>query len=200
MLAAAAYQREDRSWTRTSPLGDFAIVGVQRSRASLNDEIGFYVNLAIVPLPWWDWLRFRSIAGATPQDYNGLFRWRLPHGRLEGAELWWVGGANSAAEIGTDVSTQLQSVGLPRLSQLLDRDQLAAAIRGAEHGLRVHPDDGRAALLTDQGVTDELDELLSRMSTGPGPIEEFREWAYARASSRGIDPARRSTGEQERRP
>jgi hypothetical protein len=181
-LSAAGYRGRAANWIRTSDLGDFAMVNIQRSAGSWPtdpDELGFYVNLAVIPLPWWDWRRVDSGETGHPRHHHGVVRERLHTGppREEWVEMWWVSDPPSALRVGEDVSTRLQHRGLPRLAELLDREKLLDAIG--------RPSTILAAMRTDRGVSDELEELLSRLPGDPFPADRFRAWAWARAVAGG---------------
>jgi hypothetical protein len=194
-LSAAGYRGRGGTWTGTSSLGDFAVVNVQRSRGTwpgAEDQISFYVNLAVVPLPWWEWLQARHGTMRDPKEFHGLWRRRLHTSQASYVDTWWIGGDDTAQKTGSDVSTQLLQHGLSWLSELFVRENLITSIRRNERFIQARPEIAMAALLTDLGMTDELHRLLSSVPGHPFPADQFRAWAYARASSRESEPAVRS--------
>jgi hypothetical protein len=137
------------------------------------------VNLAVVPARWWAWqcVKLSHDVTSTPKEYDGLWRDRLHarRGRFQrGSEAWWsVRDSASATVCADDVVGQLETVAVPLLRRLLIRENLAACARegnlgharGEQH--RLFFDHALAALLVDQGPSEELARLIARIDENP---------------------------------
>jgi hypothetical protein len=168
-LRSLGFKGSGSRWTLAAANGDRAIVNAQSSSGSSKAEVLFVINLAVVPLPWWDWkcTGFPKHLKSTPKEHDGLWRDRLHAQRgvfQRGSEAWWsVRDPASATICADDVVEQLASESVPRLSALLDRDNLAASartgdlgfFRGEQHLLFF--DHALAALIVDEGPSEELD-------------------------------------------
>jgi hypothetical protein len=92
-LRAAGFRGPAGDWNLTASNGDVAIVNLQKSRWNTGDKVGFAVNLAIVPVPWFEWVRkqYGLSSTAKPREYHGLWRDRLrPADGLSGDGQFWV--------------------------------------------------------------------------------------------------------------
>lgn len=171
LLRSRGYKGSSPTWTRANALGDVAVVNVQSSSFSTSEELRCVINLAVAPEPW---LAFEASQMDKPvpkavKEYHGLFRDRLePSARdPRGSESWWrVGDARTAKAAAEDMAERLEADGLGRLDDLLDRPTFLDAVRGGDLGmmkaesLPVFFDWARAALLADEGSSDELAALL----------------------------------------
>jgi hypothetical protein len=161
-------------WTLMSARGDVAIVNIQRSSGSNQDEVRFIVNLAVVPVPWWSWKGYGDLPMKSPKESHGLWRDRLNPsgpGDPQGVEQWWsVTSSASAAAAVDDVAQQLETEGIPKLSRLLDREQLLNSVRSEDLGHLRGPansvffDIALVVLLADEGGGDEMNQALARLS------------------------------------
>lgn len=153
------------------------------------------INLSVAPSPWLDWLN--TSMGSPPKSITeplGLYRDRLnPTGSPAERDIWWqVHDDVDAQEVAHDMVVQLEAQGLPRLLNLLDRENLLAAVRAGDLGffkgsnLDVYFKRAEAVLIADRGLTPELEQLLDYDITHSSPMQKrnaemFAAWARARA-------------------
>jgi hypothetical protein len=195
-LRAAGSRGTAGNWNLTASNGDVAIVNLQKSRWNSADKVGFTVNLAIVPAPWFEWMQkqHRLSATAKPREYHGLWRDRLrpADGLSRDGQFWVVRDERSAAACAEDVTTQLETAGIPRLLHLLDRKALTEAIQAGDFGyIKMSPLIPLAVMLSDKSPGPELEETLRRLESNlPGWAEwklrdDFVSWVRNRAARRG---------------
>lgn len=176
-LLAHGYARSGRTYRLASDLGDTAVVDFQVSSGTHRDEYQFYVNLAIAPVPWVHYLRSGTPRSASEpvEESEGLLRARVdPPGRFN-----WV--LTPSVELAHDTGQRVAAALVPRLgelAELLERDILTERLRTGEHlsGWRCDRVAGLIALLTEQGPSAELEELL--LGVQPG-VTKFLNWAWA---------------------
>lgn len=204
-LRRAGYKGSAPTWRLLSDTGDWAVVNVQSSPWSTRDGLRCIVNIAVAPEPHLAWRDHRMDRLPGRHDYrptkvvesDGLFRSRLqPSAKPDGAgEQWWeVVDDQTAQAAAEDMVLQLERTGLPRLTRLLDRQGMLAAIR--EHDLGDIRGDGwtryfleaEAILLADHGPSAALDAVLSAATTHWSDPWTDREqllhaWILARASN-----------------
>ena len=59
-------------WTLRDPTsGDVAVVQAQGSRGNSAEEVMFFVNLAVVPQPWWRYMVDLYAHSGEPKEYHG---------------------------------------------------------------------------------------------------------------------------------
>ena len=179
-------------WTSTSATGDSAIVNLQKSKWNTADEVGFAVNLSVVPKPWFEWhlTQFGLPASSKPHEYNGLWRQRLrpSRGLPADSDFWLVSDSASARACGKDAVDQLDQVWIPRLLELLNRDSLIRAIRAGDFGyMTMSPLMPLAIMLSDSGPGVELEQAITRLESElPGwgdwkSKDQFVTWVRDRA-------------------
>lgn len=172
------------------------MVNVQSSSFSTAEDVRCVINLSIAPSPWLDWLNTSS--GSLPKSITeslGLYRDRLhPGGSPAGRDIWWQVHENAdAQDAAHDMVVQLEAHGLPKLVNLLHRENLLAAVRARDLGffkgpnLEVLVKRAEAVLIADRGLTPELEELLDYGITHSMPgqkqnAEMFAGWVRMRAS------------------
>jgi hypothetical protein len=198
LLRAYGYRGTAGTWVLTAPSGDAAIVNLQKSRWNTSDELAFTVNLAVVPVPWFEWEQHRmGLSAATKlREYYGLWRDRLDPspGLSQDGDFWMVRDEASANACGMDVVAKLQRVGLPRLSALLDRKVLTEAIEAGDFGyIKMDPVVPFAVMLSDHGPSDELEEALRRLDSLPDWSDwklkdAFVDWIRQRSESHRRQP------------
>lgn len=195
-LRAAGFRGTAGTWNLTASNGDTAIVNLQKSRWNTADEVGFTVNLAIVPAPWFEWMQkqYRLSATAKPREYHGLWRDRLrpADGLSRDGQFWVVRDERSAATCAEDVTTQLETAGIPRLLHLLNRKALTEAIKAGDFGyIKMSALIPLAVLFSDEGPGPELEETLRRLESNlPGWAEwklrdDFVTWVRNRSALHG---------------
>jgi hypothetical protein len=171
------------------------VVNVQSSSQSTAEEVRCVINLSLAPAPWLEWLNtsMRSLPKSITASL-GLYRDRLhPSGSPAGRDIWWqVHEGADAQEVAQDMVVQLKAHGLPRLLELLDRENLLAAVRARDLGFFKGPDlevffkRAEAVLIAGRGLTPELEELLDydithSMQTQKQNAGLFADWARAQA-------------------
>lgn len=193
VVRAAGFKGSGRNFSRKNDLGDVAFLNIQGSAYSESDHLVFYVNVAVVPYPWWrsridDWEKPPS-----KPDYSfGLYENRLyrQHGE------WEITNADSARAVTRDLRVRInQHDGLPLLTSLLDREKMKARIRDGDLGLFNRDDNwdayfdrALAILLADEGPGPELDQAMARLrnhveqSDPYGGLERSLAWVRQWAS------------------
>lgn len=172
-LRQAGFTGSQGTWVMRAPNDDCALVNLQSSRFSTADDLRAVLDLAVIPAPWWDWLRaLNSERPQAPKEQHGLWRRRLHAGAGPSDRSgWWViSDATSAHLAVADMVEQLRSEhGLPLLLKLLNRPALLDLLRGvfpafgtAEVG---YADRALAVLLAGSGPSDEPNEVLDRIAT-----------------------------------
>jgi hypothetical protein len=191
MLRSKGFRGSTGTWTRTSADGDCAIVNLQKSKWNTAYEVAFTVNLSLVPKPWFEWQQneYGLGASAKPREEHGLWRERLKPsaGLSEDGHFWLIRDAASASACGADVTAQLESTGLPRLTRLLDRDTLLGAIRAEDFGYtKMSGLMPLALVLSDYGPGAELDATIKGLGSDPKwqhwkLKDDFVTWVHERA-------------------
>lgn len=185
ILVDHGFAASGRTYRRVADNGDTAVVNFQSSSGSHPGAYLFYVNLAVVPVPWLDWITKGAADPETfrPTSEYGLFKARIrPAGRWD--ETWMIDSPEAAHERGRELTAVLPAR-LDELVGLLDRDEFLRRVR---HGPKLEtaqsPRVMQIVLLVDRGLTDELEKLLHQMANGPGDAApRFVEWARKRATS-----------------
>jgi hypothetical protein len=190
-LRTTGFRGSSGSWTLTNALGDAGVVNLQRSRWNTSDNVAFIVNLAIVPKPWFDWTRDAIIGRrpSAPKESDGLWWQRLQRAMTSSdseSERWWeVTDEASAERCRVDLERQLADYGVPRLRELLDREQLLREIREGTTKPRIDVDVAIAILLSDAGASSELDRAMAgaraRLATW-NKLPKLEEWVNGRAT------------------
>ena len=198
-LREQGFRGSGSTWRLTSPRGDVAVINAQSSRSSTKSGVSFVINLAVVPQPWWAWLRHKypQAIGKSAMQYDGLWWDRLSDQRSahpRGIEQWWsLHDAASAEACARDVIGRLRDEALPLLNTLLQRDHLKDALRVGDIGFpkAVKPggkaDRGLALLLADDGGGPELEDLIqgirasAKRPTDRAERERFAAWLRTHA-------------------
>ncbi len=208
LLAGLGFTRKRRIYRRYNTAGDAVVVEFQNS-SSTPATYGFHINLALVPSVW---LRFRrrdpdGIDG-EPEAYEGLVKDRLrpipaeeaDQGKPRSADspgmgTWWPSAAptywvvdtvGSAAVRGQEIVERLPEALDPYL-RLLDRGLLLDRLRagGEDLHLLALPLIARAVLLTEEGMTEELEDVLRELAaTVEEPLPEVDAWVRREAALR----------------
>lgn len=202
-LRSAGFTGSAPTWRLRTDVGDWAVVNVQSSPWSTRDGVRCIVNIAVAPEPHLAWQAHRRDHLPSPHDYrttkvvesDGLFRDRLePGSKPDGAgEQWWeVVDDETARSVVGDIVLRLERTELPRLTSLLDRERMLAAVRAHDLG-DVRGDgwtryflEAEAILLADRGPSAELDTALGAATThwsDPWTDRErlLHDWVLARA-------------------
>ncbi len=182
-LHRRGYSQQGRVYRLVSAMLDTVAVDFQVSAGTWRYEYRFYVNLALVPEPWLDYMRsaIPDLANQQAQASAGLITARLdpPHG------FQWVLGTSveAAHEMGETIVAALR----PRLDELegwLDREALLARLRSGDPlpGWTYSPDIVTVVLLVDGGSSPELEDLLLGLG---GESQKFETWAWTRSARSG---------------
>ncbi len=190
ILARAGFERHGRTYRRFAANGDAAVVNFQTSSGASQAAYAFHINLAVVPVPWRDWiLRGAARSSAPPTAAEGLLQERLwPPGAWHDA--WTI----DSVDIGRELGRQLAAVLPPRLHELvtlLDRREFLRRVQD-DNGLRTMQSTvvTEIVLLIDEGVSPELEQLLEQMQASRGSGPHFAAWARARLGRRPATPRR----------
>jgi hypothetical protein len=188
-MRSAGFKGSGKNWRRFNNLGDVAMVNVQSSAWSTQDEVRCVINLAMSPRPYLAWFAHRCHMEIpkNPGHTWGIYRDRLDASE-PGAdrETWWTIGTPSEAETtARDMARKLATEGIPALSALLDRQRLLQTLREGRSGFGKESWLKRceALLLADNGPSPELDRILDDLSgRAPGerkPPDDFETWIRA---------------------
>jgi|ERR1700712_161309 len=176
VMRAHEFKGSAPSWRRTAPNGDCAIVNVQTMGTGSFDERCCIVHIAVVPVPWLQWIRSQYV-GDPPKAISygeGLYSDSLgptkPRNLAEErGRLWVVDSSDSVRSAVADMAQQLITTGLPICIRLLERANMIATIKDGNLGF-VHSDGPSeflervlAIVISDDGPSTELDGLLRRI-------------------------------------
>jgi Domain of unknown function (DUF4304) len=176
------------NWRRRNFYGDWACINFQKSAWGSADSVSAYINLSINPLSkhlFDAWLAGRPPA-KQPSTAGGLWFSRLdpPNGaRQFSAQPWDFGdGVSRDGVIGAMVDA-LRSEAIPILNSLLDRtlllsllaDPASGQVKGGHLQTWSRPA-MRALLLSDDGPSPELDNLLESLEE-EAAVETNEDWA-----------------------
>jgi hypothetical protein len=191
---AAGFKGSAPTWRRSNEAGDCAIANVQMSPWGDRDHGECYINLAIAPAPWLD---FQSRAKPLPKTLSetyGMFRDRL-------GTSWDIPSPDEAEPVVLAMVAALERDGWPLLNRLLDRTAFLGHLRTdglgeikQAYGYEKYFAKSEAILLSDDGPSPALDELLDRMTADLDPAIsgawlDDAAWIRARAESRAGAPA-----------
>jgi hypothetical protein len=185
-LLAEGFAPVSTRFYRRSEAGDFAIVGFQGAHMAQPGR-GFYINLAVVTAPTWDWHCWRDPAatvvaqGVPSTSYNDWFRRVMVPASmyLEGgfrSQIWYVNNDDDVQQVAEAAAAEMNTVSLPEMNQMLDRDHLASMRPGI-----------RLRFVAERGPSAELDQLIEQeLSNDEPPHGRFVDWLhdYARRQQR----------------
>jgi hypothetical protein len=159
-LAELGFSSDGPRYYLRSDAGDFAVIEMEQSVSGWAGGANeFFVNLAVVPAPWLDWMRTRfpharSSWTRCPDHASGMWRERLPE-PTSTWEVWTL--TDHTADGGTTtanaVARAVRSHAAPLLRTLLIRGNLLAEVENTWAY--------RAALLVDARPS-ELPVLLEQ--------------------------------------
>ena len=176
-LRAFGFRGSGSTWRLLADNGDIAIVNAQGSRYSTRDEVLFYVNVAVVPEPWWAWVRSRFPGTVNASAADGLWHQRLepspPPGEHQLTPWWSVQDSASAQMCGDELCRRLATESVPRLRALLDRAVLRSELRENDRAV--------AILLVDEGPNDALNALIEGIEPD---APEYADWLRVRSTTR----------------
>jgi len=180
-------------WTLRDPAsGDLAIVQAQGSKWNSADEVTFFVNLAVVPQPWWRYTVDLYAHTGEPKEYHGAWRDRLerPGPEPVGRDEWRFTDAASAQAVGAQVADLLTTTGVPLLRRYLDRSTVLDYLRTRDTS-RLSGGEPLAVVLSDAGPSAELDTVLEILVASLTPdsslalqrkVERLLDWTVANAA------------------
>ncbi|MBM2620611.1 DUF4304 domain-containing protein [Actinoplanes sp. LDG1-06] len=184
-LREAGFKGSAPTWRLRSPAGDVAIVNLQKSSYNDGDEVNFYVNLAVLPAAWWEYLidETPQRRPANPVERDGLLRRRLdPPVKFRLRDGWVVGGADDADDGGIVLGEQLEQVAIPELRALLDPGGLAAFVEGDAPGWWVtrRKELALAYAVAGEGMTPRLQRVLDDFDRSPHDPRDAKQAAWLR--------------------
>lgn len=208
LLASLGFARQRRTYRRYNAAGDAVVVEFQNC-SSTPETYGFHINLALVPSLWLRFRRRDSDDGvdSEPQAYEGLVKDRLrPTPAQEddqgkpswadspGLAAWWpstaptywiVDTVGSAAVRGQEIAERLPEA-IDVYLRLLDRGLLLDRLRAGGEGLRLLavPLIARAVLLTEEGMSEELQDVLRELAATVEPLPDVDAWVRREAELR----------------
>jgi hypothetical protein len=180
-------------WTLRDPAsGDVGIVEAQGSKWNSADEVTFFVNLAVVPLPWWRYMVDLYGHSGKPKEYHGVWRDRLerPGPEPVGRDEWRFTDAASAHAVGTQVADLLTTTGVPLLRRYMNRSAALEYLRTRDPS-RLTGGEPLAVVLSDAGPSAELDSVLETLVASLTPdsslalqrkVQRLLDWTIANAA------------------
>ncbi len=177
------------TWRRFNAQGDQAVVNVQGSSTSHSAYMRFYVNAALLPEPWVDWVSYLAQAPGMPDlvpvrrkaHYSlGLLEGRIEPlptpGLLDLGACEFHDPSEAPATV-ADMLTRLEERCWPVLDRLLDRTQLLAYLAAGARDTDLRRSSrnghsrviGEAGVRADDGPSDRLDELIDAIHVEDGP-------------------------------
>jgi hypothetical protein len=195
LFRRAGFKGTCPTWRQWSPQGDCVLVNLQRPRETTAREVWFYVNLSVVPLPYWEFWRGKLSPGkplAMPSAADGMLRRRVdPPNDLHSRLRWSVSNEHSA-EYCAHVLTGRLNVAVPELQGLLDRERLITFLRSGHRDWRVTPNPTLALgfLAADEGLKEDLNAALASLAQTPSSSpfyetsKELTAWLQHRAAAK----------------
>lgn len=172
-LEAEQYVADGGAFRRRNAEGDWLLIEFQESDISSESETNFYINIALVLGPRWEWdkQRLGRPATSTPRSSAGIWRRRLAQERLGGTHRWSINDTGSVGGVFAEVISYLNDE-LPMLTRLLNREELLH-IALDENYLGQAAWQVAAWLVAGKGQTDRLSRLLAEHGPGPNsPIHQ----------------------------
>jgi hypothetical protein len=174
------------------------VVNLQRSSGTTAREVWFYVNLAVVPLPYWEFWRDKWSPGkplAMPKVSHGMLRRRVdPPADLHSGRRWSVSDEHSVEYCAPLLADRLNTV-VPELQGLLDREQLITLLRSGHRGwVTSNPTLSIGFLAADEGLKDDLETTLASLNETPSDSpfyemsRELSAWLQHRAAAHQSRP------------
>jgi hypothetical protein len=180
-LAEYGFKRDRRVFRRWNAAGDAIIIGFQ-THPSFTDDTQFFVNVAFLLAPAWQWTQEEHHYPPSKQpgtaDGNWFDRVNPTDWSDDGTfvEQWVVRDESEAPAAAERIFWRLRDR-LEELSRWLDRDYLWQAA-GNTDILGFAADSIKIFLLAEQGTSDELRELL--FEGGEGDEADRSIWEFAR--------------------
>lgn len=225
LLAANGFTKTGATYRLVGGNGDQVLIGFQRSSSSTPEWLRFYVNLAAVPLPFWEYIRSQRTLRQPGYD-DGVLRCRL-HTDVDEAGFWldprsakvrpwepgsgprmpwssgdWlVRGVEGVAVCGRVLAAALRDEAVPLLSSLLDRRAFLARLRNQESSFPSGTSVATFAalfLLIDDGTSDELEAQIARVEAWEVEHPNSHSlvaWARQRMAARARDERRGAAAE-----
>jgi hypothetical protein len=178
------FTRQGRVYRRTNDGGDMAVVQFQASSGSTADSYRFYVNIAVIPKPWQDFLDFDAVqhsAQPRPPDGSRGMYWRRVQGSPE-RDIWAIDDLSSMPAVWRRLEGPL-SADVSQAIALLDHEALLAY---AEHGgrdVQVRPELLRAFLLVDSANAATVERVIEDLEQSPKRADEVA-WLRSRFADR----------------
>jgi Domain of unknown function (DUF4304) len=194
VLAAHGFVRKGRSRTfhTFADNGDAVVVNVQTSSGSRKELAKFYINLALVPLPWLQWMRESDDPAdlRDPHDSEGAVTGRV---RSIASGDWsqdaWVCTLDQVHKRGETAAEALGAV-LPDFLALLDRGELLSRLETGAALPGFCPDVAmRAILYLDAGRWDDVRREVDDIAAYQ-PESTFVTWVRQQIEARDSRPRR----------
>jgi hypothetical protein len=173
LLAARGFTAQGGTFRHASAAGDVVVVETQLSSGSARERSEFFVNLALVPLPWLQYLR----ESRAPADLSGARAAEgLVSGRLDPPNrLQWIVTPADVPAVGAALAPALEQAVTAYL-ELLDRAAFLDLLeRGAALPGRCPREAARAVLLLASGRTAEAAAALAAIAR-TDPDSPFVAW------------------------
>ena len=188
LLTGRGYRRDRRTYRRFNRQDDCAIVNFEPATNRPRGRYQFYVNFAVVPRPWVNWVAdaMATMDPDRPGVAAGMLTSRLD-GPLAGGR-WEISSPESAEACAAELATRLPAR-LDNLDALLDRPTFLRLVQVRDGHCALIDGTGshltaEVVLLVERGMTPRLAALLR--------VFDERERAMPYGGSGVPDPHRRS--------
>lgn len=158
------FKGSGRNFRQMTERGDLAFVNFQGSDTSTSSDARFYINVSVLPAPW-----FEVVTDPWPQRPKPSYSFGLYQDRLDppSGQRWSVTDELSSHSTAREIVAQLTGArGLPLLIDLLDRDRMIDWVRRQRDDIsQTWPDfDVRlAVLLADERESAEYHDAVERV-------------------------------------
>jgi hypothetical protein len=167
-------------WWLRSDLGDFAVIDVQTSRALPGLE-NCFVNVAAVPGPRYDWMRWLNPANDTGEA-PGTVHWAWRDRVKEPGNAWLtLYDRATVAQVGEFVVAKLADPYVPLLRSFFDRDVLLAEL--AKKPATNQAVLCRSAFLAEAGDAAGADAALGPIERDDVNLARYRSWLHEYAAA-----------------
>lgn len=198
-MKAANLRRKGSTYRLGEPLGSQGVIQIQRSGAMHRDEMAFFVNVGVLPLPWIEYVRERLGLDAAPDpDFEHCLgsarvvaplRFRTDQTVPALQVRWSIPGMEQAERCSLELADILEQDVVPTLERLRDPLEIYRfyQLPRTEMGIFSRPlhspslDVLAAVMLAPSGPSAELDSAIANLERRG--ITEVAKWAKSRAAA-----------------
>lgn len=163
------------NWSRRNDAGDWGVINFQKSEYGSAHSVDFYINLSLVVEPerqFSAWLNGRPVS-KVPGAFDDVWSMRLdppPRPGRDRFDKWQFGDGTASRLIGEEVIDSVLTVAMTTFNTLLDRESLLKLLEDMDGDMlggdlgHLDPQTLRAVILSDYGVTKELNAALQQVA------------------------------------